>query len=789
MASVSGSIPNLIGGISQQPPEIRALNTASSLRNTVSSVSTGLSTRPAARFIGVLPQTPGPSYSVAKHVIQKPSGNYQITVVNGALSVIDLDNGAISTLITVGDAADYIAGSDPAKDLGFVTIADTTFIFNRTVTTTATRYVESGVTCISHEGVNRKSPNRHGTLWLKQRAGYKANYAAYYNGVRRSLVTTDTLSPSEIATQFVTDLSGAGYTASKVSETVISVTLGAELDYVNISDDLAGQASLAINDNVAQFTDLPNFDTEGRLVLVKQDLAETRDDYWVWYANGEWKETFGWDSREIPDEATMPHVLIDNRDGSFTLTAHSWDGRIVGDIDSNPTPSFIGNPITHMWVYKGRMCILSDENFLASQVGKFENFYRSSCTILLDEDRIDIAAPNGSGATLRHARVFDNALLIFSALDQIRIEGDRNGLFGPNTVVISKVNEYNCSARVSPVQIGPNIMFVDDFQTKQFASVREYQIDRQYGRQVAPAITDAIPELIPSGVAEMASSSSDDIAVIRSVGSPNSLWLYNYYFNNEGKVQSSWQEWTFGYKTHTVAFMTDLLVVTLEVDGKLIVTTMSFDASSDGVFDDDSVLLDLRVSSWDITVAHAAGVTTVTLPYTIPTEDRDKFRLVLAASNEGTAPSGKIQKPTGGTGNTLQFTGDLTGEDFFVGRFFTMYWRLNPIYIRDQKQVVIQDGRLQLRGVSLLFSNSGPFTAVVTPAQRDSYTSVYSGYRIGSGFDPIGTMSLDTGSFRFAAYGEAQTVVIEVFAETPYRARFSSMEWDGTHRPKRKRMS
>lgn len=789
MAAVSGAIPNLVGGISQQPPEIRALNSAAHLRNTVSSVASGLSTRPAARFVGILPQAPGASLTVAEHIIQKPSGDYQVTVVNGVLSVIDLSTGSMDTVTASASASAYIAGADAAKNLGFVTVGDTTFIYNRSVTTTATRYNESGISGILNGGVVRKNPNRHGTIWLKQRAGYMANYAAYYNGTRRSLVTTDSLSPSAIASQFVADLSGAGYACSKVSETVITVTLGAESDFINVHDDLAGQASLAVNDNVAIFTDLPNFDKEGRLILIKQEIAEARDDYWVWYASGEWKETYGWDSYETLDTARMPHVLVDNRDGTWSLTAHSWEPRNSGDIDSNPTPSFVGNTIRNMWVFKGRMCLLSDENFLASQVGNFENFYRSSCTILLDEDRVDIAAPNGSGAELSHAMSFDSALLLFSEFDQLRVEGDRNGLFGPNTVSIAKVNSYNCSSRVIPVTIGPNIMFVDDFETKRFASLREYQIDRQFGRQIAPSVTDAVPELIPSGVIEMASSSSDDIAVVRSAGSPKSLWLYNYYYNNEGKVQSSWQEWTFGYKVHAAAFVADLLVVTLEVEGVLIVTAMSFDAGSDGVFDNDGILLDLRVPSNILTASFDGTYTSFTLPYTIAPDAVAEFRLVVAVGNVGAKPAGTVLKPISGTANVLRFRGNLTTEGCFIGRVFSFYWKPNPIYMRDPKQVVIQDGRLQLRGVSVLFSNSGPFKVSVTPSQRSTYVSPYSGNHVGSGNDPLGVLGLDSGSFRFAAHGEGASIAIEVEAPTPYRARFSSLEWDGTHRPRRKRSS
>src|SRR5690606_20255611 len=132
--------------------------------------------------------------------------------------------------------------------------------------------------------------------------------------------------------------------------------------------------------------------------------------------------------------STMPVILVDNKDGTWTLKQTTWGGRTVGDTESNPTPTFVGRTINHMFIHKNRMCILTDENFVASRVGEFEQFYRATCTQLLDDEPIDIAAPEGAGGPLYHAREFDRGLLLFSEFDQFKIEGDGEGLLSPNTV-------------------------------------------------------------------------------------------------------------------------------------------------------------------------------------------------------------------------------------------------------------------------------------------------------------------------------------------------------------------
>lgn len=782
MASVSGGIPNLVGGVSQQPVEIRALNSAELLKNTVSDVAQGLLTRPHTEYNGKHDQAIFSDQTIATHTIQKPAGDYEVCIGNDSISVLNLETGLTEPVTIVGAAGNYLDLNDAARNFGFVTIGDTTFIYNRTVTVNGTRYDESGVQGIEDQGIDRLNPNRHGTFWVRQRAGYAANYAIYVNGTRDALNTSETSKPSEITSDLRTQLTSAGHPNVAVSDTVTSLEFAAETDYINGADDLAGEAIYTYNNSVEEFTDLANFDKEGRLVLIEQERAETRDDYWVWYAFGEWKETVGWDAKEVLDASTMPHILFDNGDGTWEFREHTWPGREVGDADSNPTPSFVGNTINSMFLYKGRLCILSDENFLASQQGFFENFYRSTCVQLLDEDRIDIASPSSRGASMYHSRTFDEALLLFSEFDQFKLEGDQNGILSPNTVKLTHVNSYNCSRYAPPVYVGPNIVFVDDYANKNYVALREYQIDRVFGRQVAPFISDGIPELIPSGVFVSSASSSDDVVILLSSGSPNKLWFYNYYFNNNGKAQSSWQYWEFEFHILSARFVADKLVMNFDINGDIVSTTLNFEYGADRNLSDDDILLDYRVSSSDLSMTYANGETEVTLPYSLAFD----AEYLLVASIEGESP-GSILHPTTISTNTLTFTGDLTSETFYIGIPYEFQWDLNPIFMRDQKLVAIQDGRLQLRGLSFLYNTSGPFDVQITPQSRDTYTSTFSGFRLGSGEDLLSVVGLDSGEFRVKPSGDASSVKIRVIAKTPYRVKFTSVEWDGSYRPRRKR--
>ena len=791
MAAVSGTIPNLIGGVSQQPSDIRPLNTSELLDNVWLSPSIGMITRPCGEYIGKFSDTIGADDYVAQHNINKTSGSYQIAVVNGNVRVMNTMTGEVLPVTVEGSALSYLNSGADARDLGFVTIADTTFIYNKSVIPAVNSVDETGYTGITEEGTQRLNPNLYSTVWVKQRLSGYHHYSVYVNNIERASHLTNDSPPAVIADNLITSLQSGGsvVTASKFgsSHTIIAIKLHNEDDWVEAVSSGGGDTAMqAVNDKVEEFSDLVRSDLYGRMVLVSQSDDESADDYWVWYRNGTWEETYGWGSYEKPLANTMPIVLIDNKNGTFTLKEHEWAGRTVGDADSNPTPTFIGHTINNMFLYKGRMCILAGENFMASRVGKFENFYRSSCTQLLDDDPIDIASPESRGAPMLHAQEFNNTLLLFSKFDQFTITGDNDGFLSPNTVNIEWVNSYNNSEKVSPVHAGPNVIFVDDAGNRNFGDLLEYQVERVFGRQVALSLTDSTPEYIPSGIYKLANSTTDNIILVATEGDRHSLYAYHYYYNNDGKVQAAWNKWTFDGEIYNIDFESDKLLVTYLYEGELTVMGMVFHLNVDDTITDNSVILDQLVSSTELTVSFDGANSTVTLPYNGMV---GKTELVVAPSDtSGILPPGREIVPSTIDDNVLTFLDrDLSALKFFIGNTIDTTWVLNSFYIRDDQQVPIQDGRVQLRTVSFLYNNTAHFVVTTKAPSRAAVKSSYTGITIGRNGDPLNGLSLDSGEFRIPAYGESDKVKITVTSTSPWRVRFTSVEWGGSYRPKRRR--
>jgi len=111
-------------------------------------------------------------------------------------------------------------------------------------------------------------------------------------------------------------------------------------------------------------------------------------DYWVeWVAPGIQYQI---------DSNTMPHTFDILEDGVDPLgyvaqfNTVAWVDRRVGDNDSNKVPSFIGDRINAVTLAADRLVLMSRQAISMSRVDDHLDFWRSSVTDVLDDDRIDI---------------------------------------------------------------------------------------------------------------------------------------------------------------------------------------------------------------------------------------------------------------------------------------------------------------------------------------------------------------------------------------------------------------
>ena len=151
MALISSTIPNMINGVSQQPPALRLASQAESVINCLSSPVEGLTKRPPFNHIKkIINGSAGSGHPFVEVVDRDGTIQYLIMIRDGAIDVFDLDGNAQTVATPNGtDYLDIANTSEPADKFRIASVADYTFICNREKVVTmdhAGTYTQSGTT-------------------------------------------------------------------------------------------------------------------------------------------------------------------------------------------------------------------------------------------------------------------------------------------------------------------------------------------------------------------------------------------------------------------------------------------------------------------------------------------------------------------------------------------------------------------------------------------------------------------------------------------------------------------
>ena len=131
MGLETGQLANLFNGVSQQPPALRSPSQHEALTNALSSLVDGLGKRPPTNFVDKLNSLVDSGAFI--HIINRDSSEkYVVVLRDEEVLVYDLLTGDAKT-VTTPDGVAYLGVTTPREQFAAVTIADHTFIVNKTV--------------------------------------------------------------------------------------------------------------------------------------------------------------------------------------------------------------------------------------------------------------------------------------------------------------------------------------------------------------------------------------------------------------------------------------------------------------------------------------------------------------------------------------------------------------------------------------------------------------------------------------------------------------------------------
>jgi hypothetical protein len=534
------------------------------------------------------------------------------------------------------------------------------------------------------------------------------------------------------------------------------------------SDTVAG----AVTGTKQLFSDLPTPTGTGNIYKVQGDPTNNFDDYYVkdTAPDNVWVETAKPGEQYKLDPATMPHKLVRESDGTFTFSEVDWENRLVGDLDSNPTPSFIGAKIRDVFFYRNRLGVIADEAFVLSRPAKYFNYWIETITAALDSDPIDADASHNKVSLLNWAVPFSKALLLFSSATQFQVTGgdtltQRNAKADPMT-------EFESSAICRPFGLGPDVFFVQD--RGNYTGMLEYYVDDDSVTADAADTTAHAPAYVPSDVFKMTGSHTLDTVLLLTLQERNALYVYKYFWGDDDKkLQSAWSKFTLdsGDTIIDADFIGTICYLVVQRTDGCYLEKMDLRAGATDTGFDFQFLVDRRV---ELTGSYEADTDETT--WTLPFDDEGDFEVYLGAAF-GTQ-SGRRIVPTRPSSATLRTTGDFSAGIAYVGRAYAMRYRFSTLHYRDDKGAVLE-GRLQLSRMLVAFANSGYFRAEVTPLARDTYSYAFTAKSLGTTSSVIGTPTLQTGTFQFPLKCRNEDVVIEIVNDSAYPSVLQSAVWTG----------
>lgn len=757
MSLVSASIPNLINGVSQQPPSLRLKTQAEDQENGLSTVVEGLRKRPCTEHVAILQNVPSTVDSAFIHTIRRDENEfYTLVITAGALNVYDKDGTQISVSSVPSTAINYLSGlTDPATEISATTVADFTFIVNKTKVT-------------AKDTTNLTASRPSEAMFYVKQGDYKTDFTirVKYNGstytaTKQTQDSSNAANQADVRTNKIsTDLYNglnlpSGFTKELLDNVIyIKRDDGAAFD-VEATDSRGDTFIFAFKGQVSDFKKLPPRGKEGFLVEVVGDNQKGQDDYYVQLqdpdGNGQlvWREVAKPSIEKQFDASTMPHQLIRTTGGTFEFKPVDWAERKAGDDDTNPFPSFVGNKINDVFFHRNRFGFLSEENVIMSEASSYFNFFQNTVITFVDSGPLDVAVSNNQVSILKHAVPFSEQLLLFSDLTQFKLASD--DILAPDTVSIDVTTQFEASLRSKPVGAGKYVFFPT--RRGKWSGVREYFVDTDTETNDAADITSHVPSYIEGEVTKLAASSNEDTMLILTDANRDEMYIYRYYWNNTEKLQSSWSKWKFGGDVLNVDFNKSEInmIIKRGSDVCLEKINLSTDTAIDDMDANHAVLLDRRVKL-------TSGGTT-TMPYTDSTT-------IYVKEDGQTFPASDLS------------TNLTAGHIVYAGVPYTFKYKFSEQVIKNENAPVTI-GRLQIRNWNLVYNDSGFFTTKVTPTKRNTTTKVFTGRNLGSLNNVIGTVSIDSGTFSFPVLAQATEVDISLESNSFLPCNFQSAEWEG----------
>lgn len=774
MALISRAFPGLFGGVSQQFPAMRHPTQGEEQDNAIATVVDGLYKRPGTTHLGFTglawpAASTQPHGNAFIHTIDRgPGARWGVMLDGVTVQVVNLETGAAETA-TVLSGGSYLTSSNPQDTFRCITVADTTFIVN------------TGITVAAASNDTYVADPKKAYVYVKTGAAQQTYYVTV-NGLTASYTSGVTTTVEAVTSGLVSAIGALSGKSAAVVATkgLIEVTSTTDITSITAQDTFGNSTMLVVSNGVQKFSDLPPAYVNGLRVKIAGSGPNV-DPYWV-----QWDSTkLQWVECRTPGvstgftAATMPHKLTKTGSGGTTWEFQpcTWDSRLVGDDETNPQPSFVGQRLRDIFFFRNRLGFLAADSLVLSRSGKYFNFYATTATEVLDTDPIDLGGTSEFIDTLDWAVPFNKELIVWATSRQqfSLVSGE---VLSPKSARLVATTAFETDPSARPKQLGNRVIYPSLVNGK--AQLGLYRVAQDTVSNTVEPVTNHVPSYIPASPRSIEVSESFKIAAV--VHGDSAVYVFKYEDDGDKLSQRAWQRFTFGgnvLKAHWAGTKLYLFVyyqaattpagaptdaVALEV--------MDFDTS---VVDSGAALpirLDRKTVPTVATNTPVTGQTTLTLPYRMLGEPT-----VLQSNGGYTRQFPVLSTTVGNTSTTIVVNGTWTGGSVVVGNKYLMRYTFSQVFLRDSDGVPVMAASLKLIRILLRHMATGFFKAIVTTKAGGTYTYPFVGEGVGFGLGLGNAPTLVDGDFSVPVHAQSEGTTISLESDSFLPCRFPYAEW------------
>ena len=794
MPAVQQTINDYLGGVSTQPDFKKLTSQVSEADNAWIDPAFGLCKRAGSQFIrdiGTEDEFKKCHFFFYKRDNQE---EYFSAVTKNSLRVFATD-GTEANVNVEGSALDYLT-SDNHFDYRTLSIQDKTFILNRLIEV-------------------EEQPN--GT-WNKKRAGtvivksvqYGQKYTVRINSTNYTITTPEASSNegSDVSVDYILnalrDKIGGGVTIVK-KDISLELSKGSAFT-LYAKGGINNEALSYFQDTIQDASEVPSTSVDGRVVKV-ENSSSPDDDYYLKYIDEDeqWEETRAPNASPGLVNSTMPHELISTGPNEFTFKECEWNERLTGDMNTNPSPTFVGSTINNILFLSNRLGFLSGPNVVLSRVSAYENFFSKSALTQIDSDPIDLNTNSTIPSNLVHSLPVPQGLILFSNRQQFLMTADQS-IYTPNTTFIRQISNYEVDEDISPVDLGTYQVFVQ--KTLGYAKVMIMQIPDVNQPPSIIDISKVVAEWIPPNVDYLFTSPVNEIIMLSSRES-NEIYIYRKYnTGNEEKMQS-WFKWQLPGKVLGFEVPEDTVKLITTQTEKTAFSEVPLDKSLalPVVHSTDKEYSNPFLDFWSKGTVGAWNSDTREQKIYVPFEYIDGLEAILVTSQDapgsiealGTTPpntygwilvckkdaDGNPMYGTDATGNYIIFDRNLTEitEEIIVGFRYGFSITFPEQFFRDKEGMADYTSYLNVSRLKFAVGLTGAVEFKLNAKGRDQWDEVFpvieaDYYSANTG--PIARRYF----FTVPIHQRSSNFMIKAYSDVPYPVCINMMTWEGVYSPR-----